>query len=161
MNKTMPWFKFYKADAQTALSTMTGIERGIWVSLLVRCSVIGYIEPDYKKLRVSCGVSAKYIPDIKRVLDDYFVMQEGVYVHPFVEAGIPTLKANNEVGKPAIGENPLKSMGVIHREEEKREDKTREEKIRQEETIEDNITTDKLHVLRSVIAAKAANGCYD
>lgn len=84
MNKTLSWIAFDLGAAQVDMSTMSLVERGIYVSLLTRCGVKGFLETDVEVLRRACGATKQHVPMIERVLGDFFILSNGCWLHKMV-----------------------------------------------------------------------------
>lgn len=83
-NKTLNWIAFDLGAAAVDMSTMSLIDRGIYISLLTRCGVRGFLETDIEILRRACGGTQKNVPNIKRVLEEFFIEGNGCWLHKMV-----------------------------------------------------------------------------
>ena len=92
MSKKTPWFKFYTSDWNAGVATLTGEQRGVYITLLSHIyHSDGPLEYDPEKLAMDCGVTIEaFEKALARLIKKGKIIREDGLLH------ISVLKPDSE-----------------------------------------------------------------
>jgi len=105
----LPWLELNIVETQLMTEMLSPLEKGIYLSLFMRCGQAGYLPNDMRVLRVVCGTTKKQDKNVQTVLDQCFTLvdEQDIYVSEVVKRCYKTAKRDLPMPKSRYNSKAL------------------------------------------------------